>query len=227
MGYKFYNHSYFNFADKKRLVRNPFYPTKRSLFTAQTLTRRLQLDLGFHLASRQKIESIVFQHRYNNQITDSITRVITKPEVGNAKFVYVHLELPHHPYYYDSMGKPLSFEQVNNQDITDRTAYINYLKYSNDVLLSLIDHIRQNSQQPPVIMLLSDHGFRQGGDTTDKDYYFSNFNAVYLPSGNYSGFYRGISNVNTMRLVLNNQFGQQFKLMKDSTFLFEEPSMNH
>jgi len=96
------------------------------------------------------------------------------------------------------------------------------LKYSNRKLLELIDHIRKNSPRPPVIILMSDHGFRQLPEGSDQKYYFMNLNAVYLPNGNYAGFYDGMSNVNQFRVILNSQFNQKLPLLKDSTsFLVE------
>jgi hypothetical protein len=51
-----------------------------------------------------------------------------------------------------------------------------------------------------------------------------NLCAVFLPGCNYSGFYDGLSPVNTFRVILNSQFGQQFSLLKDSSiFLYEKP----
>jgi len=70
---------------------------------------------------------------------------------------------------------------------------------------------------------MSDHGFRQLADTTAKKYYFMNLNAVYLPAGNYSGFYDGMSNVNQFRVILNAQFGQKLPLLKDSIIFLREP----
>ena len=101
--------------------------------------------------------------------------------------------------------------------------YTEHLLYTNKRLLQLIDHIMQNIQQPPVILLASDHGFRQYMGETDKKYYFMNLCAVLLPGRKYEGFYEGMTTINIFRSILNSQFGQSLPMLKDSTsFLIEK-----
>jgi hypothetical protein len=69
---------------------------------------------------------------------------------------------------------------------------------------------------------MSDHGFRQFKEPVDKKYYFSNLISIYLPDGNYSGFYDGMSNVNMFRAFLNTEFGQNLPILKDSTIFLRE-----
>jgi hypothetical protein len=225
-GYTIYNHSYFEMDGIKKLVHNPFYPTKRALFTAQTFTSRFRRNLGFHFASKQKLESIVKHHLYNNKTIENATRSAVLNHAGFPKFVYTHLAMPHHPYYYDSAGREAPFEKLTEDFKNDRKAYIEYLSFTNKKLISLIDHILANAATPPVIILLSDHGFRQLPDTADRKYFFMNFNAVLLPNRNYAGFYEGMSNVNELRVILNSVFGQRLPLLKDTTTFYEEPSLD-
>lgn len=221
--YHFFNHSYFELADKEKLVYNPFYPTKRALFTAQTFISRFRRNLGFHFASQQKIESIVKHHLFNNRTIDSATRRIALQQMQAPRFVYTHFGMPHHPYYFDSAGNETPMEKLGDDYKNDKKAYIEYLLYANKKLLSLIDHIKKTATRPPIIILVSDHGFRQLPVTAPKDYWFMNFNAVFLPGGNYTSFYDGMTNVNQFRVVLNAEFGQRLPLLKDSTVFFEEP----
>ena len=111
-----------------------------------------------------------------------------------------------------------------DENKVDKKAYIEYLVYFNKKLLELADYIKTNSTHPPIIIFMSDHGFRQfeAGEKIDNLYQFMNINAVFMPDGNYSGFYDGMSNVNQFRVILNSQFGQQLPILKDSTSFLRE-----
>jgi hypothetical protein len=220
-GYTIHNLSYFELSDKKKAVYNPFYPTERALFTAQTFTKRFEKNVGFNFASREKIEKVIKSQYYNNNIVDSLTRMTSLIKSG-PKFVYTHLFIPHHPFYFDRYGKEIPLEKLTDSFTMNKPAYIDYLIYSNKKLFELIDHIKASSATPPVIILISDHGFRQLPADTDHKYQFMNLNAVFLPNGDYSGFYEGMSNVNEFRVILNSQFGQRLPLLKDSTIYLSE-----
>lgn len=222
-GYRIYNHSIFKLNEKQSLLQPLFlYPRKR-LLTSTTFIDRFQKDLGFHFKSNTEIESGKKIYLYNTLKADSLTKSIVAQNVREKKFVYTHLMLPHHPYFFDSTGKANPSNAWEDDHKLNKQAFISYLIYSNKKLLELVDSIKTASKHPPVIILISDHGFRQFSNNTSRDYYFMNLNAVYLPNQNYSAFYEGISNVNMFRLLLNNQFGQQLPLLKDSSiFLWEK-----
>jgi hypothetical protein len=222
-GYSIVNHSYFDLDTKKKAVYNPFYPTSQSLFIHQTFTRRFQKNIGHTFLSEKDVERIIKYHLYNNRETDSLARVTASSNTSQPKFVYVHFEMPHHPYYFDSTGKEYPYMQLTDSFTMDRKAYVQYIAYANKKLLSLVDHIKASSKQPPIIILLSDHGLRQLAADVPHEYYFMNMGAVFLPGQDYSRFYPGISNVNVLRTVLNTQFHQRLPLLKDSTSFLNVP----
>ena len=77
---------------------------------------------------------------------------------------------------------------------------------------------QKNETGSPIVLLMSDHGFREFRDEekVDHKYQFMNLNAVLLPGKDYKNFYKGISAVNQFRAVLNTEFGQELPLLKDS-----------
>lgn len=214
--YTTYNCSPFTFNKKKKAVFNPFFPTWKSLLTSETFLYRIKQDIGYKFASKKNIEKIIRYHYYNNKKIDSLTRMIAANETG-PKFVYTHLAMPHYPYYFDRNGNEVHISKINSSFKNNREAYIDYLLYSNKKLLSLVDYILLHSSQPPIILLISDHGFRQYGTEASRNYQFMNLNAVLVPDRNYTGFYDGQSNINEFRIILNSQFGQKLPLLKDST----------
>lgn len=181
-------------------------------------------DAGFNFFSKKKKEAVEKNDWLNDEIMDSLTKKTAAEKINQPKFVYTHFTRPHHPYFVDRNGLPPVVADSLKGFVRIQKEYTEHLLYTNNRLLQLIDHILTNSAIPPVILLAGDHGFRQFSNQTDHKYYFMNLCAVYLPGGNYSGFYDGLSPVNTFRVILNSQFGQQFPLLKDSSiFLYEKP----
>jgi hypothetical protein len=130
--------------------------------------------------------------------------------------------MPHYAYYFDSLGNKRPSIELTDDFKVNKQAYIQYLVYANKKLLQLVDFIKANSSKPPVIILMSDHGFRQYPHTVDGNYQFMNLNTVFFPDSNYSGFYPGMTNVNNFRVILNSQFGQKLTMLPDSTSFLKE-----
>ncbi len=223
-GYKIYNHSFFDFADNPKPIEPVFLPRRKALITSQTFINRATKNLWFNFSSQLKIQNILNHNLNNNLEVDSLTRITVLKKEKSPKFIYTHLVMPHYSYYFDSSGKKKGNEALMDDNKVNKKDYLDYLRYTNKKLLDLIDYIRNNSEQPPVIILMSDHGFRQFelGEKVDNMYQFMNLNAVLLPNDNYSGFYDSLSNVNQFRVILNSQFGQKLSLLKDSTIFLQE-----
>ncbi len=221
-GYTVNSYSFFDVADKDKVITNYFFPSNTLLLTGQTFIRRFLRNAGSRLVSKEKLFAIKKNDQYNDIKIDSLTRKEVLAKTSQPKFIYTHLDMPHHPYFYDSSGKEIPIEKLTDAYSMDRQAYIQYLQYCNQKLLSLVDFIKTNSPQPPVIILMSDHGFRQLAADVNRDYYFMNLDAVSFPNNDYSRFYDSMSSVNQFRVTLNTLFRQQLPLLKDSTsFLVE------
>lgn len=228
-GYSFYNYSIFDFNNHLAPVPPTFLPLKTISITSQTFTTRIQRDLGYHLLTTLKIKKILSDYYYkdlnNNNKIYELTESIASKKTKNPKFIYTHLVMPHYRYYFDSNSQPVPFEKIiNDAYCKDKNSYIEYLQYTNKKLLALIDHIKKSSDKPPVIILMSDHGYRQfkNNEPEYKEYQFMNLNAVYFPDKNYSLLYNNISNVNQFRVILNSLFQQKIPLLKDSTIFLDQ-----
>ena len=221
-GYRFYNFSIFDFDDQPAHKYAAFLPYGIKLVTAQTLTTRLTDDfrqdiLDGKLGLKELQKKIAYDNlHFNDRIMD-LTAKVAAEKINEPKFVYTHLMMPHYPYYFDSKGNPLPIEKLGGLRRVNANDYIEYLQYGNKRLLELIDKILADSVSPPLIIVLSDHGFRHSEKKVDPAYDFINLNAVYFPDGNYSRFYDSISNVNQFRLIFNQYFGQRLPMLKDLT----------
>lgn len=222
LGYVIHNSAFFDLQGVRKNVNNYFFPPRSLVLNFETLQFRFRRDAGFNFLSPRGIERV----EKNDFINDSITEEFTKKIAGSAdkgpKFVYTHFSRPHHPYFVDKNGQPFHHPDSLRGFARLKTEYTGYLQYTNKKSLELIDHIKKNSVSPPVILLMSDHGFRQFYGAPGNKFDFMNFCAVHLPGKNYTNFYSGMTLVNTMRVILNAEFGQALPMLKDSTIFTDK-----
>ncbi len=221
-GYQFCNNSVFDFPGQRAKKYSAFFPYGTNLITMQTFASRLVRDirsgiLRGNLGFKAVQKKIAYEYLHFNDDIFDLTRNIASEKTPAPKFVYAHFIMPHYPYYFDSKGKPVSLEKLTVPKITNSNDYIEYLQYCNNRILELVDHLITASPNPPVIMLLSDHGFRPPEKSADRKYDFMNLNAIYSPDGNYTWFNDSLTNVNHFRVFFNSYFNQHLPLLKDST----------
>ena len=226
-GYSFRNFSIFQFAGEPPYRSTNFYKTGIDLVKAPTLLSRIDRDIRFNLVTRFKIPSEIerltyHQLRGNTDIYERTWKEIAEPS-AQPRFFYTHIEMPHYPHYFTAEGKLKPPELLLEDLKVNLDDYLEYLQYANKKYLQLIDHILANSRKPPLIMLMSDHGFREfARDSADHSYHFMNLNSVLLPNKKDPGFYPGVSTVNQFRIIFNKQFGQKLPLVKDSVSFLKE-----
>jgi sulfatase-like protein len=221
-GYEFYNYSIFDFNGHPARVNETFIPIRTRFITGQTFLTRVDRDIRFNTVSgkikfKAAIEEFIYRFRKNNERIYELTWKVAETKNSKPKFIYTHLNMPHYPYFYDKEGKPLPFEKLTESNNVNKHDYLEYLQYTNKIVLALIDHIFASSSKPPIIVIAGDHGFREVVQPVDQKYYFMNLSSVYLPGKNYDSFYDSMSNVNLFRNVLNTHYNQHLPLLKDST----------
>ncbi len=225
-GYQFYNYSIFNFEGQPARVEVNFLPIKTKLITSQTFLSRFDRDIRFNLVTRFKSASetkrLTYGFLHNNENNYRLTMKAAETTGTKPKFVLTHLHIPHYPYYFDKNGKEQPFEKLTEGNQVNKEMYVEYLQYGNKKYLELIDHIMKTSKQPPVIILVSDHGFRHFTNPVDPKYYYLNHASVLLPDRQYAAFTDSLTNVNFSRVFLNTVFKQQLLLLADSTIYIRE-----
>lgn len=224
-GYAIHNCSFFDVQGEKRPLTNYYFYSKSRILTFETFINRFQMHAGFNFFSKEQAIRIAKHFFLNDEAADSLTRQAVLTKTNNPKFVYTHFTRPHQPYFVDRNGKLLFpdyklpvYERVKRE-------YTEHLLYTNKRLLQLLDYIQQHSARPPVILLASDHGFRQMEEGVDKNYQFMNLFAINLPSRQYEKFNDSITIVNSIRTLLNTEFGQRLPLLKDSSIFLSEKSL--
>lgn len=224
-GYELYNYSTHDIHDQPSMVKESILPGKTKFITAQTLFYRLEGNFLFNMADRfgstAKKKRLMITYNSNVKAFNTLNNSFSIKS-GNPRFVYTHLIMPHYPYYFDKNGVFRNYSGMEDIDEKNLAHYVEYLQYTNKLLLNLIDTIIAKSKNPPIILLLSDHGFREYPRKVHSKYMFINKLAVYLPGRNYSSFYNNISNVNVFRALFNSQFQQKFPMLNDSTILIRQ-----
>ncbi|MBE2224544.1 MAG: sulfatase-like hydrolase/transferase, partial [Anaerolineae bacterium] len=176
---------------------------------------------GVLFAGDQFLE-IKRQHVFN--ILDNLHTVPNMTE--GPKFVFAHIYAPHEPPAFGANGEPLSKEDYDVADLvthgylskTYLEAYTNEVTYLNKKLQVAINEILESSDEPPIIIIQSDHGSRVYMDSSSKvnscpRERMSILNALYLPGDGASQVYESITPVNTFRVIFNTYFNTEFDLL--------------
>ncbi|MBC7950115.1 MAG: hypothetical protein H7Y42_19685 [Chitinophagaceae bacterium] len=222
-GYKFFNYSPFTMGRQSAPVVGSFVPTGTKLISSGTLFSRLEKDVLLNAANRFNMTSYLRKAMYITLHDNEKLFGLTMSKVaagGTPKVVYTHLLMPHYPYYHSADGELRSFEVLRNSSLSDSAGYLGYLQHTNSRITTLIDHILSRSAQPPIIALMSDHGYRYY-HSNDTKYYFSNLLSVHLPGKNYEAFGNSMSSVNFFRAIFNSEFRQTLPYLPDQRFIID------
>jgi hypothetical protein len=204
-------------------------PERRTLLY-NTLWERFRKDLSWNFrkndtafqSDKELLQLAEEQKAYNNKIIDSLLQI---PAISKTKprFVYVHLMMPHAPFFYDEQGHETPTELVlTDQQFVDKKHIISYLKYTNKVILKIVNKINTQTRGNAIIILQSDHGFPTFvGSRKERESYFMNFTAVHLPGGKNDQFPDSLTMVNTFPVLFNNFLNTRLPLLKDSTVFLD------
>lgn len=161
-------------------------------------------------------------YRVNNYFLDFIKHFPdTLQTREHPVMLYAHLMTPHLPFVFDRDGNFMEnptnhweYETIDNE--TKRALYFEQYLYISDRMLEIVDNIILEAPREPVIMLFSDHGVReQSSGVAEPEHAHRVLHAVYFPGGDYSGLHDGTAPVNSMRLMMNRFFSQDYEMLDD------------
>ena len=158
------------------------------------------------------------------------------PKLSGPKFIFAHIISPHPPFVFDRDGGaidssvPFSFQDANefsgsSSEYAQR--YTEQVQFVNDNLRRIIGEILAQSETPPIIILLADHGsglrtdLTSSGSTCIRER-FSPFAAYYLPGTDADVVPPDISNVNIFRILFNEYFDADLPLLEDRQFFYKD-----
>ena len=157
-------------------------------------------------------------HRYI-EWTDYMMEVA---DLERPKFVFTHLVKPHYPYHFDrhgniaqttdSGGNVHFSEWSDDHDRTVDGAFYGQIAWLNERLLEVIDAILSKYNDPPIIVILGDHGYRLEPEPANTHDILA---AYLLPNGGSSAIYPSITPVNAFRMILNYYFDLELERLED------------
>ncbi|MBX9938479.1 MAG: sulfatase-like hydrolase/transferase [Candidatus Obscuribacterales bacterium] len=142
------------------------------------------------------------------------------------KFVLCHILCPHEPFDINADGSPRQEIMPNRVesawDAEARSAYLGQVKFIEKRILTAIDNIIEKSKNQPIIVLQGDHG-TYAEDEMAKDFpkeelyqeRYGILNAYLVPSDMKEKIYRGITPVNSFRVILSELFGADLPALAD------------
>ncbi len=214
---------YNRYADTNFVV----WPAEFSMMLYQTTLLEpigVELDL---LNDEREMQRRAIEDKF-----DALARV---PEKEGPQFVFAHFLLPHHPYVFEPHGGRLTQEE--EAGMTEAEKYLSQLAFANEKMASLMDHILERSERPPIIILQSDEGpfipfhLEYGGAGTDWRQlddeairtHMRILNAYHLPGVDAEEIlYPSITPVNTFRVLFDHYFGTDYGLVEDSSYIIED-----
>ena len=132
------------------------------------------------------------------------------PERQERLFVFAHLLVTHDPFVFTADGSFSASKFFTADDYTNSVAFID------SALPEIVNKIIQNSETPPVIIIMGDHGSTVKG-TSIEDRMKTLF-AVYLQGENPEKFYDDISPVNVFRIIFNDMFDADYELIDEKSY---------
>ncbi|MFC2063892.1 hypothetical protein ACFLXB_02220 [Chloroflexota bacterium] len=164
--------------------------------------------------------------QYRERILFAFEELANLPPEPGPKFVFAHILAPHNPFVFDEDGSflfrstPFSLNADKEYGWEGyKEAYVKELKYIRKVVLDLVDRIITESDTPPVIIIQGDHGIPwTAGDGAQ----FEIFSAYYFAGRQVSELHDEISPVNNFRVLFNAQFGTNYDLLMDESYIYDK-----
>lgn len=138
--------------------------------------------------------------------------------LSKPQFNLGYFQAPHIDFYFTEDGSTVPYERC--QIWEDQSIYLGYMKWTNHKIEEIIDNILKNDPKA-IIIIQSDHGARyvrhgreQGYSTEGLDPKFEKniLNCVYYKGKTLD--IEGLSGINTVRTILNEQYGTKLKMVK-------------
>jgi hypothetical protein len=157
-------------------------------------------------------------------------------QVEGPVFVFAHILAPHPPFVFGPDGEEITPDYRFRLADGDRfiakgrisreeyiPAYRDQLIFVNSRLERALDLILSRSEDPPVVILQSDHGpgsmlYVEDPERSYLKERLAILNAYYLPDTRGTQLYDGITPVNTFRAVFNRYFATNLELLRDESY---------
>lgn len=228
-GYEIYNYTIFDTEQSPSKVKNDYLFNNERIIISNTMISRLINDLGPSLPFPflKKILGTEVTAETYRKYNDRAERLYLKDvQLRNnkaPKLAYAHFLMPHPPFIYDSLLKPVYFDNQKMENYYEKKFipnYLSYLAYTNTHLKKIVTATLKENNNNCIVFVLGDHGYKVMDDSSlVSDHFFNNLQALYLPSGNYNTLKSNSTPVNVMRHIINTAFQKNLPFLIDSSVL--------
>jgi len=137
------------------------------------------------------------------------------PDYPSPKFVFAHIVSPHKPYVFDAEGQFVADFTNSDVEASEQDTihlYTDQITYINARMVTILETIMANSEQPPIIVIQADHGTNLGSR-------LNILNVYYLPGIAPELLYDTITPVNSFRVIFSQYFNMDLPLLDDRSYL--------
>jgi hypothetical protein len=155
---------------------------------------------------------------HRNMLFFTLDKMKNLNEVPSPKFVYVHMLLPHMPFLFDQNGVVIA--TTFNSNWNDYLGnYIYSIDYAKEMITNILS--QADPENPPIIILQSDHGARNqiyyGNEETllknfPEEFKTSILYTLYIPGYDTSSLPQDINPINTFPIIFNYLFDAKIPL---------------
>lgn len=200
-------------------------------FTLQVLSTTSLAPVLRRLFPETNILDFVIQHKA--RILYQFGKLKEVVYLPGPKFVFTHILSPHQPFVFSEDCGQVSRDQ---SDVVTRDNFINQVECTNRKIQEMIDVLVKDGR-PKVIVMQADEGVRHPRqDKIDEDgnltpgwlkERFGILSAYLLPKSeqNETDLYQSITPVNTFRKIFNTVFAEDYQLLPDRNFIFQNSSI--
>lgn len=167
-----------------------------------------------------------FRQQHRDRVLSGFASLDRLPTAGSElpRFVFAHVMTPHDPIVFRSDGSlaavPECFwDECNLQDPLSeelKSALREQVEYTNGRVLEVTERIVQQSPRPPVIVVMSDHGFRHW--MSDGPETFRSLLLSYTP-GHPGLFPDNATPINVIPRILNTYAGASVALATEDSWV--------
>ncbi|MFN4315882.1 MAG: sulfatase-like hydrolase/transferase [Chitinophagaceae bacterium] len=217
LGYNVRAQSWFPTNAHQEISSTPLRKRIRSFVNAQTLlgrmwTNNMERNAEFWDVLGVAESNLMQFDSYNVELIENLKSF--KADMFSAPvFTFTHLMMPHFPFYRNANSElhPVGLLKTINRE--NERYYVDYLEHTNKQILSVIHSIRQNSERPYSLLIVSDHGYRKWRTSDDLWGLYNNFFAWKSSNGEYPQFETPVSLVNSLRYLLNHELGGSWEYL--------------
>lgn len=176
--------------------------------------RSVEGPINEFLASIRSEETFRQSREHVADPLDQLIR-LSREKSSKPRFFFVHVLLPHQPFYYTRDGG------IRKRGPVTPDAYLDQLVYTSRKVSQVVDDLLKQRDSDPVIVIQGDHGYRFCTQLDKRDQMIEAHSCLFayrIPGNKAVKAWEGITTVNFFRLVFNQAFHTELPYTEDRIF---------